>query len=84
VEDGAGALFGELAAGEGADDEREGKLDGVSVFDGGEVECARAGALTHGADLAMAGVELVVEVAPELVLEGGRLAAATVGEDMAT
>jgi len=84
VEEGAGALLVEVAGGERVDDEGEGDLDGVAVFEGGEVQSVGRGRGSEGTEGAMTGVETGVEEAPVLSFEGGRVAAVAGSEDVAT
>ena len=76
----------ETASGEGVDDAGEGELDGLAVFEGGELDvltgdevAARSFGLAIGA---VAVVEAVMEVAPESIGEGQGLAAGSVGLDV--
>jgi hypothetical protein len=87
VEQGGGAFGLEFAGGQGVDDEREGNLDGFSVFEGDEFDVlARDEVATGGFGVAEGGVtlvEAVVEVTPEPVGEGCGFAAGSVGLDVA-
>jgi len=88
IEQGGGALGVKLSGGEGVDDDREGYLDGFPVLEGGEFDVLAGDEVAtggwSGAKGVVALVEAMVEVAPEAVGEGGRLASCSVGLDMAT
>jgi hypothetical protein len=77
VEQGGGAFDVELAGGEGVDDDGEGDLYGLSVFEGGEFDVLAGDEVASGgfgvAEGGVALMEAVVEVAPLAVGEGMRL-----------
>ncbi len=87
VEQGGGALDVEIAAGERVDDDGEGDLDGLAVFEGGELDVLAGDEVAvgglGGAEGGVALVEAVVEVAPEASGEGGGFALEAVGFDVA-
>ena len=86
VEDGGGAAGVELAGGEGVDDDGEGDLDGLAVFEGGELDVLAGHEVSAGgfgvAKALVAAVEVLVEEAPRFSVEGWRLAASSVGANV--
>ena len=87
VEEGGGAFGLEVSGGQGVDDDGEGDLDGLAVFEGGELDVLAGDEVAAGGGgVAEAGVALVetgVEVAPVAAGEGGGLALKPVGLDVA-
>ena len=85
VEEGGGASGFKLAGGEGVDDDGERGLDGVAVFEGGELEAG--GVLAGGgegvAEAGVSAVEARVVEAEGLRGKGGRTALSSVGLDVA-
>lgn len=75
------------AGGDGVDDERDGELDGLVVFERGELEVDAGGAVAARgggeAEVFVAGEEVVVEEAVGLAGEGRGLAWDSVGFDVA-
>ena len=69
VEEGGGALGFDVAGGEGVDDDGEGDLDGLAVFEGGELDVLAGDEIAAGsvgvAEAGVAAVEAGVEVAVE-------------------
>jgi hypothetical protein len=88
VEQGGGAFDLEFAGGKGVDDDGEGDLDGLAVFEGGEFDVLSGDEVAAGGfGVAKGGValmEAVVEVAPLAIGEGWGFAAGSVGLDVAT
>jgi hypothetical protein len=86
VEQGGSASGVEVAGSKGIDDDGESDLDGLAVFEGGELnmltgnEVAACG--SGVAEAAVALMEAVVEVAPLLAGEGGCFALDSVGLDV--
>ena len=87
VEEGGGASGLEVAGGEGVDDDGEGDLDGLAVFEGGQFdvlagdEVAASGG--GGAEAGVGLVEVGVVVAPLTSGEGWRAALDSPGSDVA-
>jgi hypothetical protein len=87
VEDGVGAARVELAGSDGVDDDGEGQLDRVAIFEGSEFEVFSVEAGADGAFFAAEGfvaiVEALVEEAEVALVEGGRTALRARGVDVA-
>ena len=87
VEERGGSFGVELAGGESVDDDGEGDLDGVAVFECGEFDVLAGDEVAAGGGGGAEGgvtlVEAVVEVTPEACGEGGAFALQAVGFDVA-
>jgi hypothetical protein len=83
AKDGGGAFFVEVAGRKGGDEEGCGDLDGFAVFNGRQVELIDFDLGICGANGAVAEVEAGVEEAPVLAGGRGRVAALSVGFDVA-
>jgi hypothetical protein len=87
VEESCGSLGVELAGGEGVDDDGKGDLDGLAVFEGGELNVLAGDEVAaSGIGVAVGAVALVeagVEVAVVCGGECGALALQAVGLDVA-
>src|ERR1700736_5369257 len=85
VEEGGGAFGVEIAGGQGVDDDGEGDLNGLAVFEGGELDVLAGDEIAAGsvgvAEAGVAAVEAGVEVAVEGSGERRGLALETVGLD---
>jgi hypothetical protein len=86
VEQGGSSLGVEVSGGEGVDDDGESNLDGLAVFEGGELDVLAGDEVAAGGggvtEAAVALVEAVVEVAPLFASEGGCFALDSVDLDV--